>query len=118
VDLGGGVARSEKPGSFKTAEHRVSPTYLRIRKLEADGHMNHHCAGIARRHREALDSTQQRLLINGIGIDHHSLKIHQEKRSRFWFDREFAHHGDVPMFDVVVGRLIPEAANWIAPISR
>ena len=35
-------------------------------KLKADDHMNHHCVGIACRHGEALDSTQERLLISGI----------------------------------------------------
>jgi hypothetical protein len=36
---------------------------------------------------EALDSTQERLLINGIGIDYHSLEIHQEKGSQSRSDR-------------------------------
>jgi hypothetical protein len=51
VDLGRGIARGKKPGNFKTAEYRVFPAYFRIAKPEADDHMNHHCAGIARRHR-------------------------------------------------------------------
>ncbi|MDX6461606.1 MAG: hypothetical protein QOE55_5303, partial [Acidobacteriaceae bacterium] len=41
ADLGRGIARGKKPGSFKTAEYRVLPAYLRIAKLKADDHMNH-----------------------------------------------------------------------------
>ena len=58
------------------------PTYFRIAKLKADDHMNHHRAGISRRRSEALDSTQERLLFNGIGIDHHSLEINGRDVSR------------------------------------
>jgi hypothetical protein len=59
--------------------------------------MNHHCAGIARGHGEALDPTQERLFVDGIGIDHHALEIHQEKGSHVWSDRKFVDHGHAPM---------------------
>jgi hypothetical protein len=76
MDLGRGIASGKKSGSFKTAEYRVFRAYFRIARLEADDHMNHHCAGTARRHGEALDLTQERVHINGVGVDHHLLEIH------------------------------------------
>jgi hypothetical protein len=86
--------------------------------LEAYDHMNHHYAGIAGRDGEALDSIQERLLVDGIGIDHHSLEIHQEKSGRFWFDSEFVDHGHAPMFHVACRKPNTEAAIGTAHISR